>query len=296
MNTTNSGSSLLIKIEELLNQWMLKLFPVWYLSQAAQALKLSPLGRLNPPSFLAHRWLSIQSVNKAIAQALEQEEEQWHPLATLLNKLIVHKEVTRSFNIMSIRGVEQSKHTDEWPSLIAYANEASDLAEEITSAEDFERKVNEAFPDQNRPHLIVYREWDGRSYWINKEEPELLAQLQRYGQNNQRDAQVYAKISIESLNTQILDRMRHNWWLLVFTRKDIEPFVQLMQSVNLPVVLTNFEWRRDDLAVLVAPKSNRKINQILLSVIHKRSTQEVLEFGGYISRKHHPLTKPKKGG
>lgn len=290
MAAFDSSTSLFTSIENLLNRWLLKLFPVWYLTQAAQTLSLAPIGRLNPASFLAHRWLSLRSVNQALIASLEQEEDaQWRTLAKQLQQLIVEKELTRSFSIMTINGVEQSEHSDDWPSLIAYANELH--PEGFAEADDFDTNLLAAFPDAERPHRIVYREWDGRAYWLNKNEPTLLAQLQLYGHVKQRDGQVYAKVNIESLNPTVLDKIRHHWWLLVFHKESIQEFSNMARQAGLPFVLANFEWRRDDLAVLIAPKNSRKLNRILLNLIHKRSTQEVIELGSYISRKHHPLTK-----
>lgn len=296
MNIFNTSFSWLSRLEGLLNYWMLRLFPAWYLSQVAKALELTPIGSLNPPSFLAHRWLSLQSVCQALGQSLSADDAQWQPLVQQLNKLLQEKELSRSYNLMAIRGVEQSKYSDEWPSLIAYANEALEPAQHIQSNDEFNETIEQAFPESQRPHRIVYREWDGRAYWINPQEPTELALLQHYGHGHQRDGQFYAKIHIESLNNQALEKIRHNWWLLVASRNDIEPFAELMRTANLPVTLANFEWRRDDLAILVAPKSSRKVNQVLLSMLHQRSSLEVLELSSYISRHHHPLSKPKKGG
>lgn len=296
MNALDSTTSLLSKLEEWLNQWMLKLFPAWYLSQVAKSLELSPIGNLNPASFLAHRWLSLQSVSTTLAQSLESQEAHWQSLAKQLSKLMQEKEVSKSYHLMAISGVEQSQYSDDWPSLIAYAEHASDMPEPISSNDEFNSKITETFPEKNRPHRIVYREWDGRAYWLNNEEPTLLAQLQQYGHINQRDGQFYAKIHIESLNTAVLDKIRHNWWLLVFDKRSILPFVKMAETAGLPILLGNFEWRRDDLTVLVAPKNNKILNRILLNLIHNRSTQEVIELGSYISRHHYPLTKTKKGG
>lgn len=290
MGELNTSSSIFESIENLLNRWLLKLFPVWYLTQAAQTLTLTPIGQLNPPSFLAHRWLSLRSVNQALTASLEQEDDaHWKSLASQLQKLVVEKELTRSFSIMAINGVEHSQTDDDWPSLIAYGHDLQ--GDDIGSSDDFDKNLLAAFPDADRPHRIVYREWDGRAYWLNKDEPTLLAQLQLYGQIKQRDGQIYAKINIESLNPTVLDKIRHNWWLLVFNKHSIQEFADLAKQAGLPVTLANFEWRRDDLGILVAPKNSRRLNRILLSLIHKRSTQEVLELGSYISRKHHPLTK-----
>src|SRR5690606_39510443 len=79
-------------------------------------------------------------------------------------------------------------------------------------------RLHEAFPEANKPHRVVYREWDGRYYWINPEERDLLAALQRYAHQHQRDTAISATISVESLNSKVLDHIRNDWWLLLLKR------------------------------------------------------------------------------
>lgn len=295
MGVFDSSASFFENIEGLLNRWLLKLFPVWYITQATQTLELSPIGRLNPQSFLAKRWLHLKTVSQTLSTSLEQAGPEWLPLTQQLAKLLVDKELTRSFSVTGIQGVEQSQHDENWPSLIAYANQLYGQ-DSISSHEDFNAMVSQAFPDEKRPHRIVYREWDGRAYWLNPEEPTLLAQLQLYAHLKQRHAQFYAALTIESLNSKILDKIRHQWWLLVVNKDSVQDFVELVQKAELPITLADFEPQRDELGVLVAPKSDHRLNKVLLKLIHRRSSKDIIELGSYISRKHHPLTKRDKGG
>lgn len=278
----------LTELENYLNSLVQKLFPVWYITQAARELQLQPIGILNPSSFLSHRWMSLHSVLQSLDQSLTNQDGDWKELQELLGKLLVEKEYPRRLSITAINGVEQSQHIDDWPSLLAYAeNNPNELV--IEGAEDFDAKLHEAFPNENKPHRVVYREWDGRYYWINPTEPDLLAALQMYAQENDRDASISALINVESINSSALDRIRNDWWLLIVAAEQANYIHRLAQDAQLPIAKANFEWRRDDLHVLVARKNDPRINKIFLSLINKRSTQDVLEFGGWLSRHHFPF-------
>lgn len=276
------------RLESYLNAALQKLFPFWYAKAAAREIRLQPLGNLNPYSFLSHRWLSLPVVLESIKKSLAEQEGEWQKLVQLLDKLVREQEYTRALSILSIDGVEQCAHTQDYPSLLSYGEDnCRDLS--IDSAEDFDLKIYQAFPEENKPHRVVYREWDGRYYWINPIEPKLLAALQIYAQNKQRDGTFRATINVESLNTQALEKLRKNWWLMLLRREHAQTLSDLMESAGLAVALANFEWRRDDLAFLIAHKTDPKANRILLNLLDGRSTQEVLEFGSFLSRKHYPF-------
>lgn len=286
----NSGS-LLTELETLLNNLLQRLFPVWYATQAAAEMQLEPLGSLNPPSFLSHRWLSLQAVLQGLQQSLQAQGSDWLALQELLGKLLVEQEYPQRLSISAINGVEQSQHEQDWPNLLAYAEQ---LPEErlIESAEDFDTCLHEAFPSASQPQRVVYREWDGRYYWINEDEPDQLAALQRYAHEHQREATIKATVSVESLNSNVLDRIRSDWWLLVLKRDSAYLLHNLMSQGNLPVALGEFEWRRSDLVFLIGRKNNRSSNRIFLNLLNNHSSQEVLEFGRFLSRQHFPFHHP----
>lgn len=294
MSPLNNSSSLLSSFENYLNMLVLRLFPAWYTSQLARTMELSPLGTLNTLSFQSQNWLSLHSALQGLSQSLPMEP-QWQLLNKALSKLISEVEYSRRMQIKGIHGIEHYEGEQDWPTLIAYAEDnAQDI--EINSAEEFEEMVNETFPDENKPHQLVFREWDGRCYWNNPEEPTKLAALQRYAHQHDRDAQILAKIRVENINNKALDSIRNSWWLLLLNREDALRIMALIEQTKLPIIMADFEWRRNDLAVLVARKDNRRINQIFLNLIDKRSTKNVLEFGSYLSRNYHPFHGQGKTG
>lgn len=294
MNKPNHSIALFSSIENYINLLVLRFFPAWYTTQVARNIELSPLGKLNPVSYLSRNWLSINATIQGLSQSLP-AEPQWQPLNNILSKLISEHEYTRRFTMMSINGIENHSDDKDWPTLIAYAQEnAQDIA--IHSAEEFEALTEQAFPEKNKPHHLTYREWDGRCYWSNPEAPDKLAALQLYGHEHTRDAQVHAKIKVESINSKALDSLRNHWWLLLLNREDALRIMALVDQTKLPIVLADFEWRRNDLAFLVARKDNRRVNQIFLNLLHNRSTKEVLEFGSYLSRNYHPFHNQEKRG
>ncbi len=288
MPSSPKTTELFARFEHFLNAILQKIFPNWYAKAAAREIKLYPIGNLNPYSFLSHRWLSLPVVLESIKKSLSEQEDDWSKLTQILDKLVREQEYTRALSILSIDGVEQCAHVQDYPSLLSYGEDNSKEVS-IESAEDFDLKIYQAFPEENKPHRVVYREWDGRYYWINPVEPKLLAALQIYAQNKQRDGVFRATIHVESLNTQALERLRQNWWLVLLRREQAQTMHDLMKHAGLSVALANFEWRRDDLAFLVARKTDPKTNRILLNLLDGRSTQEVLEFGSFLSRKHYPF-------
>ena len=277
-----------LDIESFFNNLIQRLFPVWYAGQAAKELSLPPLGTINPNSFLSHRWLSLQAVVKSLHESLQASGKDWQPLIDLTEKLLIEKEYKRPLSITAIEGVEFSHQEQDWPNLHAYAeHNCADIM--LESADDFEQALHTVFPDAAKPHRMVYREWDGRYYWVNKEEPRLFAATLLYAQQKQRDASIPALINVESLNTKVLDRLRNDYWLLLMQRDSAYIMHDLLSRADLPVVLAEFEWRRSDLVFLVARKNNRKINRILLNLLNNRSTQQITEFGRFLTRQHFPF-------
>ncbi len=284
----NKSASLLTELETLLNSLLQRLFPVWYATQTAREISLETIGILNPNSFLCHRWLSLHSVIQGLQNSLQAHNSDWLELQDLLGKLLVEKEYPRRLSITAIDGVEQSQHEQDWPNLLSYA-EHNSTGIVIETAEDFDTRLHETFPADQQPHRVIYREWDGRYYWINPDEPVLFGALQLYAQQHQLDRSFNATINVESLNTKVLDRIRQDWWLLLLKRDSAYQMYDLMSRGNLPVALGEFEWRRSDLVFLVARKNNRHINRIFLNLLNNRSSQEVLEFGRFLSRQHFPF-------
>ncbi len=294
MNLFNSSSAVLSGLESYLNLLVLRLFPVWYTSQLVKTMELSPLGTLNNVSFQGKNWLSLQSVIQGLSQSLPMDPK-WQLLNKKLSKLVSEMEHSSRIHIKRINGIEHYQGEQDWPSLIAYAEDNAENIE-INNAEEFEEMVSQAFPNENKPHHFVFREWDGRCYWNNPEEPSKLAALQRYAHQNGRDAQISAKVRVESINSKALDSIRNSWWLLLLNREDALRVMALVEQTKLPIIMADFEWRRNDLAFLVARKDNRRINQIFLNLIDKRSTKQVLEFGSYLGRNYHPFHNQDKTG
>lgn len=283
----NSGS-LLTEFETFLNQLLQRFFPVWYAAQAAREMQPEPLGSINPVSFLSHRWLSLHAVLQGLQQSLQAQGSDWLELQELLSKLLVEKEYPRRLSITAIHGVEQSQHEQDWPNLSVYAEHNCDSIN-IGGAEDFDTLLHQTFSTEHKPHRVVYREWDGRYYWLNPDEPDGLAALQLYAHEHQRDASFSALINVESLHSRVLERLCQDWWLLLLKRDSAYLLHDLMSRGNLPVAMGEFEWRRSDLVFLAARKNNRSINRIFLNLLNHHSSHEVLDFANFLNRQHFPF-------
>ncbi|MAK91453.1 MAG: hypothetical protein CMI13_09500 [Oleibacter sp.] len=285
---TNRSPSPNVDLEGLLNGLIQKMFPAWYACQAAKEAHLGNLGVLNPHSFLSHRWLSLHAVFSDAGKSLTEAGEEWKPLCDLLEKLISEREFNRSLSISAIDGLEHSAHDEDWPNLYSWAEHVGkDVPHD--SAEDFDRLRQEAFPAENKPHRMVYREWDGRYYWLNKSDSAAFAGLLLHAQKKQRDANINTLINVESINDKVLDRIHAEYWWLLLTRDSAEAIYALLEQAGLPATLADFEWRRSDLEFLIARKNNRKLNQVILNLLNKRSSQHIIEFGRWLGRHHFPF-------
>lgn len=291
MDNPKQGVTLLTELETFLNNLIQRIFPVWYATHAAREIQTQPMGQLNPTSFLSHRWMSLHSVLQSLNSSLESQGDDWKELITVLEKLLVENEYPRRLSISSIHGVEQSRFDEEWPNLKAYAAQCG-RDTELPDFAAFLKAVKRAFPERQAdeaPHRVVYREWDGRYYYINQEEPYDLAAAQLYAEQHQCDSSVNVTINVESINSKALDKLRHEYWLLLLKRDSAYWLHDLIARANLPVAIAEFEWRRSDLSFLVGRKSDRRINRIFLNLLSNRSSQEVLDFGSYIARQHFPF-------
>ena len=288
MDNPDSRSFSAESLETLLNNLLQRLFPAWYARQAAREMHLQPLGVLNPNSFLCHRWMSLHAIIKAMNESLLTQGDDWQALTGLLGKLIIEKEYTRPLSITALDGLEQSSMENDWPNLQSWAEHAGkDLPHE--SADDFDQQAKLAFPDANKPHRVVYREWDGRYYWINPDDAPHLAAALIYAQQKQRSISFNATINVESINDKALDNIRADYWLILLTRESAYPVFDLISRAGLPAVLCEFEWRRSDLVFLVGRKNNRKLNQVILNLLDNRSNQQILEFGRFLARQNFPF-------
>jgi len=275
-------------IEAFLNAVIQRLFPAWYATQAVKELPLSDMGSLNPNSFLCHRWLSLHSVVQAMQESLQNAGPEWQKLQQLLGKLIVEHNYQRPLSISAIQGVEYSAHEADLPNLESYAEHyCGDIAWE--KAEDFDNNLKLAFPAAEQPFRIVYREWDGRYYWINKDEPLHFAAAMMHAKHKQRDSNINCDINVESLHMPTLDALRANYWLLLMLRDDAYKVTNLLNPAGFEVVLCEFEWRRSDLVVMAAHKNSRKLNTILLNLQNNRSTQQITDLGRYLARHNYPF-------
>ncbi|ASP40751.1 hypothetical protein CHH28_19670 [Bacterioplanes sanyensis] len=282
-----------IDIEAWFNRLLQRLFPVWYATQAVRELPLEPMGPLNPSSHLRHHWLSIQQTLIAAQSSLADAGQDWESLHQLLGKLLLEQEVKRSWLVTAIQGVDVGDDSEIWPSLPSYA-ESCCYDRDWESNADFERLVATAFPESDAPHRLVYREWDGRCYWLNNGGADELALAQLHASQKQRDGHISALMTVEHVNQPALEKLRQQFWMLLMTRQRAYQVLDMLLQADLPAIIAEFESRRSDLVLLTAKKNNKSINKIILSLMNNRSTSQLIDLGRLISRQHFPLPAPGK--
>lgn len=275
-------------LEQFINLIAQKLFPRWYARHAMKEIKLNDIGTINPESFLCHRWLSIISVHEASADCLLNAHSRWHPLADLLKKAVVENEYSRKLSISAINGVKISQCEEDYKDLISYASQqASQIPHE--TEDDFNNNIQQAFGGPDITTHVCYREWDGRYYLINDEEPRSFAALLLQCQKKKKDHNLSCTIHVESVQGRILDRVRAGYWMLLMKRENAYQVYQLLKQAKLPCEIAEFEWRRSDLVFFIALKSNPTLNQIILILLSNHNSNQIMDWGRFLNRSNFPF-------
>ncbi|MGK0249004.1 MAG: hypothetical protein ACI910_001739 [Oleispira sp.] len=283
-NADNSGFDL----EQFINLIAQRIFPRWYARHAVKEIELPTIEDINPKSYLCHRWLSLISVHKAAAESLASSHQQWHSLAELLKKINSENEYPRSLSIIAINGVKVSQCEDDFPDLISYgAQQANQIPQDTDNA--FNRNITLAFPETKQPFHVCYREFDGRYYYLNDDEPRHLAALLMQCKKQQRNYNLACTIHVESIHGRMLDRLRLGFWMLLMKRENAYQLFQLVNQANFECEIAEFEWRRSDLVFFVARKDDRALNDIVLNLLSNHNSTQVIDWERFLSRSRFPF-------
>ena len=275
-------------LEQLINLIVQRLFPRWYARQAVKEMSFPELGEINPKSFLCHRWLSLSSAHEAAAESLVGSDKQWHSLADLLKKLIIENEYPQSLSIAAIDGVKISQCDHDYRDLIHYGQQQADQIPQFTDNE-YNRNITLAFPEKQQPFYVCYREWDGRYYFINQDEPRHFAALLMQGKNQQRDYKLTCTINVESIQGRMLERLRSGFWMLLMKREFAYQLYQLMNQGKLACEIAEFEWRRSDLVFFITRKTDPVANEIMVNLLANHSSKQIIDWGLFLNRAHFPF-------
>jgi hypothetical protein len=275
-------------LEQFINLIAQRLFPRWYARHAAKEIQLPDLEDINPKSYLCHRWLSLINAHEAAAESLMSSQSKWHSLAELLKKLISENEYPYSLSISAINGIKVSECDNDYPDLLSYGSEQANQIPQETDSE-YARNISLAFPEEKQPFHLGYREWDGRYYLINDDEPRHLAALINQGKKQQRDHKITCNIHVESIQGRLLDRLRSGFWMLLMKRENAYQLFQLVQHGKLECEIAEFEWRRSDLVFFIARKDDNALNEIVLNLLSNHTSQQVIDWGHFLSRAHFPF-------
>jgi hypothetical protein len=283
-NADDSGFDL----EQSINLIAQRMFPRWYARHAVKEIKLPTITDINPKSYFCHRWLSLINVHEAAAESLNSSHQQWHSLAELLKKLNSENEYPRLLSISAIHGINVSQCEEDFADLISYgAQQANQIPQDTDN--DFNRNITLAFPQEKLPFHVCYREWDGRYYYLNEDEPRHLAALLMQCKKQQRDYNIACTIHVESINGRMLERLRSGFWMLLMKRKHAYQLYQLLKQANFECEIAEFEWRRSDLVFLIARKDDRALNDIVFNLISNHSSTQVVDWGRFLSQSRFPF-------
>jgi hypothetical protein len=283
-NAEDSGFDL----EQFINLIAQRMFPRWYARHAVKEIELPTIEDINPKSYLCHRWLSLINVHEAAAESLASSHQQWHSLAELLKKLNSENEYPRSLSIRAIHGVKVSQCEEDFHDLISYgAQQANQIPQDTDN--EFNCNITLAFPEAKQPFHVYYREWDGRYYYLNEDEPRHLAALLMQCKKQQRDYNITCTIHVESIHGRMLDRLRLGFWMLLMKRENAYQLYQLFKQANFECEIAEFEWRRSDLVFFIARKNDRALNDIILNLLSNHNSTQVVDWGRFLSRSRFPF-------
>jgi hypothetical protein len=275
-------------LEKFINLIVQKLFPRWYARQAVKEMVLPVIGNINPHSYLCHRWLSLTSAHKAASDSLLNSNQQWHSLADLLQKMVIENEYSRSLPISALDGIKVSECDLDYPSLISYGLEQANQIPQETDNE-YNRNITLAFPEKKKPFYVCYREWDGRYFFINDDEPRHLAALLIQSKKQKRDYSLDCYINVESVQGRMLDRLRSGFWMLLMKREFAYQLYQLVDQARFDCEIAEFEWRRSDLVFFIARKNEKALNEIILNLLSNNTSKQILDWGQSLKNSHFPF-------
>lgn len=284
----NKASASGFDLEQLINLIVQRLFPRWYARQAVKEMSFPEISEINPKSYLCHRWLSLTSAHEAAAESLNNSHQQWHSLADLLKKLIVENEYPQSLSIAAINGVKVSQCDQDYRDLITYGLEQANQIPQFTDNE-YKRNITLAFPEKQQPFYVCYREWDGRYFFINQDEPRHLAALLIQGKKQQRDYKLICTVNVESVQGRMLERLRSGFWMLLMKREFAYQLYQLMNQGKLACEIAEFEWRRSDLVFFITRKTDPIANEIIVNLLANHSSKQIIDWGLFLNRAHFPF-------
>lgn len=275
-------------LEIFINRLLQRLFPAWYAVQAAKELPLQAMGPINPNSFCSRGWLNVEHALAACQSTLRDAGDEWQPLFALLGQLRITQSVRKSLAVSDLNGIQNSQYNDDWPNLMAYAEHT--LGEQPwQSAEEFDLNLRTAFAAENAPFTVHYREWDGRYALANETDSAALSATLHHIYTKQRDHKIKVDLVVESINSAALEKLQQQYWMVLLKRETAYQVLDLLQRANLNALSAEFEPRRPDLVFLVAPKQNRSINRVMLSLMDQRSSQQIQDFGRYLLNHHFPI-------
>jgi len=271
----------LVDLETWFNLVLQRLFPVWYCVRYVTEMPMEMVGEINPKSFLSHRWLSVAAANQAAADSLAAAGDEWRDLATLLPKIHKTKVYKRYLSIRNVSGVESSVIDTDYSNILEYAEaECKDIPNH--HAEHFDQMSQELFGENGKHYPFVYREWDGRYYFQNEEEPKKFAALVLHCRDKARDLTVRAQIEIHYADLRSVEIMRSRYWMLLMRRDAAYQLAYLIRAAKIPCQLAEFEWRRSDLVFLVLKKTDYRTAQIVEALVRRHFPRSVIEWGRYL--------------
>ncbi len=276
-----STSLNLVDVETWLNLFLQRLFPVWYCVRYVTEMPVEVLSEINPKSFLCHRWLSVADANKSASESLMQAGEEWHDCAQLLLKIYKTRTFKRYLSIRNVNAVESSTVDADHNTLLDYAEvECKDVP--TFHAEHFDQLTHDLFGDQSKHYPFVYREWDGRYFYRNHDEPKEFAALLLHCHTKGRDFTVRADLEIQYADLRVVEVLRSRYWLLLMKREVAYQIAYLVRAGKIPCQLAEFEWRRSDLVFLVLKKNDYRTAQIVDALIQRHYPRGVIEWGRYL--------------
>lgn len=277
-----------LQLEIMLNRWVQRLFPKWYASAACKEIALEPIGILNPPSFLQRNWLDVRQVVDTISQEC-QADKQWHALYNLLDNLIITRNARRNLHAKNLSGVLFSEKTTDYANFLAYAQHNCS-AMRISTNDDFDYNLAHCFPPSEQPIEVGYREWDGRYFWKNTQEPLYLGALfLQNAEGIRRDIIIPANIEVGCFKSAVIDDIISHYWVLVLHKSSLEGLKNLFDKAGFSIHIINIPQLGSTLRILIADKKSSSLNKAIFNLLLHHRQSQVTDFFRYLQRRYKPF-------
>lgn len=261
----------------------MRLAPVWYASQVIRAQKLPECPTINPLSSHAILWFDLDKSLQHASNTLNKTGPEWHLLAKDISKLSQAKQLKRKISLLKLTGAVELPDKYKAYSTLREAVMSDNELTSYDSADDFDNAGKEL--PSNIP--LIYREWDGRIQAEQLDADSPIFNLLYYASIHKRDLSLAADVLVKTIKPEPLERIRSKYWWFLLHKNSADTLTQLFHQCGFRAAQSGPLPDRLDHAFFFTPKTNIRINRLILTLMTQHKSTQLTEFGRYLSSHKH---------